>query len=156
MEAIATKAKGFPVGALMGRNTVYVFFDPQCPHCGHLWQASVPLQTRVKFVWIPVKLINGASMAQGAALLSAPNPGAKMAEHEASLLAGQGGISASSSISSELEDAIKSNTSLFNSLGAESVPFIVAKNAKTGDLVKREGALGTPELADFLGVDLTP
>lgn len=150
---VASQAKGFAVGALMSANTVYVFFDPQCPHCGHLWEASVPLHKKVKFVWIPIGMINATSVTQGAAILTAASPLALMAEHEASLLAGKGGISASSSIAPEIMDAIQRNTQLFNSSGAESVPFIVAKNLKTGLTVSRDGALGTPELATFLGVD---
>jgi thiol:disulfide interchange protein DsbG len=153
LPAIAAEAKGFAVGALMSTNTVYVFFDSQCPHCGHLWAASAPLQQKVKFVWIPIGMINATSKAQGAALLTAANPAALMTEHEASLLAGQGGISASSSITPEVEQSIKNNTQLLNSFGAESVPFVVAKNMKSGQTVSREGAMSTAALAEFLGVD---
>jgi thiol:disulfide interchange protein DsbG len=76
-----------------------------------------------------------------------------MSEHEASLLAKKGGISAPSSIPAEIEQAIKSNTQLLNSFGAEAVPFIVARNAKTGQTVSRDGAMSTPALAEFLGVE---
>jgi thiol:disulfide interchange protein DsbG len=92
-------------------------------------------------------------MAQGAALLTAANPGALMTEHEASLLAGKGGISASSSVAPDVEQSIKANTQMLNSFGAESVPFIVAKNLKTGQTVSRDGAMDTGALAEFLGVD---
>ena len=153
LEAVSAQAKGFAVGALMSTNIVYVFFDAQCPHCGRLWEASAPLYRKVKFVWIPVGLINATSTAQGAALLTAANPGALMTEHEASLLAGKGGISASSSIAPEVAQAIKNNTQMLNSFGAESVPFVVAKNLKTGQTVSQEGALSTAALAEFLGVD---
>lgn len=153
LEAVSAQAKGFSVGALMSTNIVYVFFDAQCPHCGRLWEASAPLHRKVKFVWIPVGLINATSTAQGAALLTAANPGALMTEHEASLLAGKGGISASSSIAPEVAQAIKNNTQMLNSFGAESVPFVVAKNLKTGQTVSQEGALSTAALAEFLGVD---
>lgn len=153
LPAVAAEAKGFSVGALMSSNTVYVFFDTQCPHCGKLWQASEPLQRKVKFVWIPIGMINATSKAQGAALLTAANPAALMTEHETSLLAGQGGMAASSSIAPEIEQAIKNNTQLLNSFGAESVPFIVAKNMKSGQTVSREGAMSTAALAEFLGVD---
>ncbi len=154
LATVSAQAKGFTVGALMSTNTVYVFFDPQCPHCGHLWEASAALQQKLKFVWIPVNLINATSLAQGAALMTAANPSVLMTEHEASLLAGKGGISASSSIAPEIEKAIKSNTQMLNSFGAESVPFIVAKNQKTGQTVSREGALSTAALAEFLGLEL--
>ena len=151
---VAAQAKGFAVGSMMSANTVYVFFDTQCPHCGHLWQASEALHGKIKFVWIPVGMINAISSAQGAALLTALNPGALMSEHETSFLAGKGGISGSSSIPADIEKAIKSNTQLLNSFGAEAVPFVVAKNLKTGQTVSRDGAMSTPVLAEFLGLDL--
>jgi thiol:disulfide interchange protein DsbG len=151
---VSAQAKGFSVGAMMSTNIVYVFFDAQCPHCGHLWEASAPLHKKVKFVWIPVRMINATSLAQGAALMSAADPGALMTEHEASLLAGKGGISASSAIAPELEQAIKNNTQILNSFGAESVPFVVARNQKSGQTVSREGALTTADLTEFLGLDV--
>jgi len=153
LEAVSTQGKGFAVGALMSANTVYVFFDPQCPHCGQLWQAALPLQAKAKFVWIPIGMIGATSRAQGAALLTAANPGTLMSEHEKSLLEGKGGISASASVAPEVEKSIKSNTDLWAGFGAESVPFLVAKNQKTGQVVSREGAMGTAALADFLGLD---
>lgn len=153
VEVAAAQGKGFTVGALMSANTAYVFFDPQCPHCGHLWNASLPLQKKVKFVWIPVGWINATSTTQGAALLTAANPAELMTEHEASLLAGKGGISASSSIAPDIEKAIKGNTQLLNSFGAESVPFILARNVKTGQTVTRDGSMSTTALAELLGVD---
>lgn len=153
VEVVSSQAKGFTVGAMMSTNVVYVFFDTQCPHCGHLWEASMPLHKKVKFVWIPVGMINATSAAQGAAILTAADPGALMTEHEASLLAGKGGISASSSIAADIEQAIKKNTQLLNNFGAESVPFIVAKNQKKGQTVSQDGALSTAALANFLGLD---
>lgn len=153
LETIAAQAKGFTVGSMMSANTVYVFFDAQCPHCGHLWEASLPFQKKVKFVWIPVGWINASSVAQGAALLTATNPGALMSEHEASLLAKKGGISAPSSIPPEIEQAIKANTQLLGSFGAEAVPFIVARDLKSGQTVSRDGAMSTQALAGFLGIE---
>ena len=153
LETIAAQAKGFTVGSMMSTNTVYVFFDAQCPHCGHLWESALPLQKKLKFVWIPVGWINASSVAQGAALLTATNPGALMSEHEASLLAKKGGISAPSSIPPEIEQAIKANTQLLGSFGAEAVPFIVARDLKSGQTVSRDGAMSTQALAGFLGIE---
>ena len=156
VEVLAAQAKGFTVGSFMSANTVYVLFDPQCPHCGHLWEASLPLQKKIKFVWIPVAWINPSSLPQGAALLTAANPAERMTEHETSLLSGKGGIAAPASISPEIEKSIKANTALLNSFGAESVPYVIAKNATTGQIVSRAGALSTAALAEFIGVDATP
>jgi thiol:disulfide interchange protein DsbG len=151
-DALAKQGKGFTAGAMMSAQTAYVMFDPQCPHCGALWNASLPLQKKVKFVWIPVSLMNAKSTPQGAALLSAANPVETMTAHETALLGGGSGMSAPSSMAPESEAAIKSNTLLFNSLGATSVPYIVAKDARTGKVVTNSGALPTPALAAFLGV----
>ena len=152
-DAVAKDGKGFTAGAMMSAQTVYVLFDAQCPHCGMLWNASEPLQKKVKFVWIPVSLMNPKSTLQGAALLTAANPTQLMNAHESALLAGTGGMIADANPSPESQAAIKSNTQLFNSLGATSVPFIVAKNARSGAVVTNSGALQTPALAAFLGLD---
>ena len=153
LEAVSTQGKGFTVGAMMSATTVYVLFDPQCPHCGHLWEASLPLLKKAKFVWIPVSLGSPKSTPQGVALLSAANPTEVMTEHEKSLLAGQGGIAAPASGSSELEAAIKKNTQLLGSLGADSVPYVVAKNQRSGQVQAKAGAMSTAALADFMGID---
>jgi thiol:disulfide interchange protein DsbG len=153
VEIVSAEAKGFTAGAMMNANAVYVFFDAQCPHCSKLWEASVPLHKKARFVWIPVGLLNAASSTQGAALLSAADPVQSMSEHEKSILAGQGGISASASITPAMEEALKNNTRLFNNLGIESVPFTIARNARTGATVTRGGAMDTAALAELIGVD---
>ena len=152
-DMVAANSKGFTVGALMSAQAVYVLFDPQCPHCGHLWQASLPLHNKVKFVWIPISFNPTKSLPQGAALLSAPNPVEAMNAHEQSLLAGTGGMSASADIPEELKQAINNNTQLLNRLGVDSVPFLLGKNRKTGDIVSHNGAMDTAALASLLGVE---
>ncbi|MEO6624741.1 MAG: DsbC family protein [Burkholderiaceae bacterium] len=153
VEILAAEAKGFTVGAMMNANTVYVMFDAQCPHCAHLWQAAIPLQKKAKFIWIPVGLLNTASSSQGVALLSAADPAQSMTEHEASMLAGSGGLSASANVAPSMEAALKANTRLFNELGVESVPFIIARNPRTGLTVTNSGSMGTAALAALIGVD---
>jgi len=153
VEIVASEGKGFAVGSMMSTTTVYVFFDPQCPHCGHLWNAAVPLQKKAKFVWMPVGLINPTSSAQGATLLSAADPVQAMTEHEKSLLAGSGGIGGGSNLTDEAKQAVVSNTKLFNNLGLEGVPFTIVKNARTGQMVTRGGSMETPALAQLIGVD---
>lgn len=152
-DTVAGTAKGFTVGALMSAQPVYVLFDPQCPHCGDLWNASLPLHAKVKFVWIPIAFNAGKSAAQGAALLSSTNPVETMTAHEKSLLAGTGGMSASATVPDDLAQAIKTNTGLMTTLGLDAVPFILAKNRRTGELVSHSGAMQTEALAQLLGVD---
>jgi thiol:disulfide interchange protein DsbG len=151
-DVLAAEAKGFTVGALMSANPVYVLFDPQCPHCARLWEASQPLLGKAKFIWVPVSILNASSAPQGAALLGASNPAQAMAEHEKLLLSNQGGISASAQVPDEMMNSIKRNTVLLNRLGAESVPFIVARNVRTGQTVTQSGAMPTAALAELIGL----
>ena len=135
----------------MSVRTVYVFFDSQCPHCAALWQAAKPLKSQAKFVWMPVRILNDSSLAQGATLLAAKDPVALMDEHETSILAKGGGISAASGIDAQKAQVTK-NTEVFNRFGFASIPTIVGTHAQTGALVTKEGSLPTADLARLLGL----
>lgn len=151
-DAVATGGQGFSVGPLVSAHTVYVLFDPQCPHCGHLWQAALPLLDTVRFVWVPVAIMNAQSLPQGAALLQASDPLAAMSAHESALLQGQGGLSAPTSVPDALVHTIQANTLLLNRLGADAVPLIVARHARSGEVRTHGGTLDTPALLSFLGL----
>ena len=151
--AIAAGAAGFTAGSALSTRTVYVFFDAQCSHCGELWVAAKPLKSQAKFIWIPVGLLNAASTSQGATLLAASNPAAAMDQHEASMRARSGGISASSGADAQ-KALVAKNTELLTRLGFTSIPTIVAMNAQTGALVTQEGALPTAALAELLGLQV--
>lgn len=148
--AIEAEARGITVGSPMSARTVFVFFDPQCPHCAALWQAAKPLKSQAKFVWIPVRLLNNTSQTQGAALLAAKDPVAAMDEHETAILANQKGDVAGDGEAQK--EAVSKNTALFNRFGFSSVPSIVALHAQTGAVLSHEGALPTAELAGLLGL----
>lgn len=149
--AVAAEAKGFTVGSEMSVRRVFVFFDPQCPHCAALWQAAKPLRPQARFIWIPVGIINATSTAQGAAILGASDPIAAMDAHEASLMAKQGGISAQGDLEAQ-RAAVAANTQLFNRYRFSSVPTVVANHAQTGALVVQEGSMPTATLAAVLGL----
>ncbi len=151
VEAIATQAKGFSVGSEMSVRRVFVFFDPQCPHCAALWNAAKPLKSQARFIWVPVGLINATSVAQGAAILAAADPVAAMDQHEASITAKQGGITAQGDLEAQ-KALVNANTALMNSFRFAGVPVVVAKHAVTGELVVREGSMPTDTLAAVLGL----
>lgn len=153
VEAIAADAKGFTVGSEMAVRRVFVFFDPQCPHCAALWQAAKPLKSQARFIWIPVGLLNAASTEQGATLLAAPDPVAAMDQHEASLLAKQGGITARTGVDAQ-KTQVASNTALMTRYGLGSVPVVISKHAVTGELVVKEGSMPTAMLAATLGLQV--
>lgn len=151
--AIASEAKGFTAGSPMSVRTVYVFFDPQCPHCTALWEAARPLKSQTKFVWIPVGLLNASSAPQGAALLAAPDPAAAMDAHEASMKEKKGGITAIGALDAQ-KASVEANTQLFNRYKFSSVPTVVANHAVTGNLVVQEGSMPTASLANVLGLQV--
>ncbi len=149
--AIAAEATGFTVGQAMAARTVYVFFDAQCPHCSELWRNAKPLNSKVKFVWIPVGLMNASSTAQGATLLAAADPALAMDEHEASMTAKRGGIGAGSATDVH-KAAIAKNTALLNQFGFTSIPTIVSTHAQTGAVVTNQGSMTTAALSGLLGL----
>jgi thiol:disulfide interchange protein DsbG len=149
---LASKGSGFTVGALMAANTVYVFFDPACPHCAHLWEQSQPLLKRLKMVWLPVGILRKTSAPQGATILSAADPAQAMAQNEASVLARGPGIEVPANLAPDLLAKVEANTKLLNELGADSVPFVVFKNSKSGQFGNHSGAVSTDELAAMVGI----
>jgi thiol:disulfide interchange protein DsbG len=149
--AIAAEAKGFTVGSEMNVRRVFVFFDPQCPHCAALWQAAKPLKSQARFIWVPVSLLNPTSTVQGAAILASPDPAAAMDAHEASMADKTGGIKAQGDIEAQ-KAIVAANTALMNRYGFGGVPVIVANHAVSGELVVKEGALPTAALAAALGL----
>lgn len=151
VETLAAEAKGFTVGSEMSVRRVFVFFDPQCPHCAALWTAAKPLKSQARFIWIPVGLLNPTSTLQGAAILASSDPVATMDQHEASFK--QGGITAQGDNEAQ-KAAVAANTALMNRFGFGGVPVIVAKHAVTGELVVKEGSMPTAALAGALGLQV--
>ena len=92
-------------------------------------------------------------MAQGAAILGAPDPVATMEQNEQSIMAKQGGISAVG-VADAQRELVRKNTALFTAFGFGGVPTVVGKHATTGELVTVEGSLPTASLAQKLGLTL--
>ncbi|AGX87909.1 thiol:disulfide interchange protein DsbG [Candidatus Symbiobacter mobilis CR] len=160
-EMLQSGARGFSLGSQIGRKTAYVFFDPQCGHCGHLWQAALPLQQRMHFVWVPVAFMSRKSLPQGVAILHAADPAAAMAKHEDALLSGSGGIDVAlgqgngqenDTAIQTLQEAIRANTALLEKLGVNSVPHLIIVDAESDATTSHSGAMPTPALAELLGV----
>jgi len=151
LQEIGLRGNGFSVGKT-DLPPVYVFFDPQCGHCAKLWENLRELHGIAHFKWIPVAILNRASLAQGATLLGATDSVAAMNEHEASMLARSGGISASSSVSDELKAKVESNTQLFSRLKAEGVPFMIGRHMSNSEIITRGGAMPAAEVAAAFGL----
>lgn len=151
LAAAIAQGRGFEVGAAGASHTAYVFFDPQCPHCSQLWLSARPLLDRLRMVWLPVAFIGPQSKPQGALLLAAADPQAAMDAHEASLLAGQGGLAVPERGDPSLQAAIDANTDLLGRLGADSVPFVLTRQPG-GEVLTHAGAMDTAALVQWLGL----
>jgi thiol:disulfide interchange protein DsbG len=151
-DTVAAKASGFTVGNMMATRVVYVMFDPQCPHCGRLWETSKPLLGQVRMIWSPVRFAGETSGRQGAALLGAKDPATEMDAHERSLDAKRGGLVPPSDIPADLVAKVAANTNLMREIGAGSVPFIVYKNPTTGQSASFEGSMETADLKKLLAL----
>jgi thiol:disulfide interchange protein DsbG len=149
---LAATGHGFTTGPIMSAHTVYVFFDTTCPHCAHLWQNAQALGTQLKIVWMPIGLLRPQSLPQGATILGAADPAAKMAENEASVVNHGNGITATVSPDDAVVAKVKANTELFNKFNADSVPLIVFRNAKTGEVGQHAGAVDAAQLLAFAGL----
>ena len=137
---------------MMAAQVVYVFFDPACPHCAQLWQGTQQLNTRLRMVWMPVGFLRPASTGQGATILAAADPSTAMNTNEASVLQRGPGIAADPKVPAAVVEQVKANTELLKQLGADSVPFIVFKHAKTGQAGTHAGAVPPDELLRMVGL----
>jgi thiol:disulfide interchange protein DsbG len=150
---IAASGHGFSTGPMMSAHTVYVFFDTTCPHCAHLWQAVQGMgDSKLKVVWMPIGLLRPQSGPQGATILAAADPAAAMAANEASVLANGKGIDVPGTVDAATLDKVKANTELFRQLNADSVPLIVYRNAKTGEIGQHAGAVDAARLTALAGL----
>lgn len=123
---------------------IYVFFDPQCPHCNKLWQNAQDDSVKdVSIVWIPIAFINDKSLPQAATILSSGNSRQTMAEHEKNMSEGGTGIATSSVINPASLEKVQTNNRIFESIGGTGVPLIFRASSK-GAILKISGEL-TPE-----------
>jgi thiol:disulfide interchange protein DsbG len=144
-------AKGFTVGNPKATRTVYVMFDPQCPHCGALWHSTHHLWREAKFVWIPVGLINADSALQGAAILASSSPVGAMDRNEELLANHEGGLSVKNEIlPADIKSAVQANSLLLASFNAQQVPFIVGVDESSGKPEVIEGPIEPDALVERL------
>lgn len=151
-ERLAKDGKGFDMLPSLGpREPVFVVFDPQCRFCVRLWEAAKPIARQVRFVWVPVALVNGRSEPQAAAILSAADPVAAMEAHEGSFASG-GLAVGSMKIHAAARSAVSANTLLFRRSNGSTVPTSVFRHRGTGEYTILAGALDSEGLRRALGI----
>ena len=142
LDALPVRSSGFPQHPLARGRLIHVFFDPLCPHCQTLWQASQPLG-EMNFRWIPVAILAG-SAPSAAALLTTSQPQELFARIKA-----QSKNAALLPPSQAALDQVQSNTDLLREAETTSVPLLLTRSGSEV-ILRIEGALSTQALAQRL------
>lgn len=60
-----------------GSKIVYIFFDPNCPYCHHVFDALMKIRQDIpdlQFRWIPLGMLGDNSEGKAAAIIQSPDP----------------------------------------------------------------------------------
>ena len=129
--------------------SIYVFFDPQCPHCNKLWQNAHDEKAKdISIIWIPVAFLNKNSLPQASTILSAEDPVAKMAEHEDSMSSGGLGLDTVLVTSPKFVELVNKNNAIFDSLQGRGVPLLL-KVSQSGEIIAASGELSPDLLKEY-------
>lgn len=151
LEQFEKSGRGFDMRpGVKAATTVYVVFDPQCPWCAKFWDSAKPIAERVRFVWLPVAVLNPRSEPQGAAILASANPVETMEANEAQLPKGGLPIDTLAPPMAARED-VWSNSRIYRRTGGRTVPFAVYRDAQ-GQAATIPGYLPPEELKKVLGL----
>lgn len=144
---VSKMTTGVTVGSTTAEKTIYVVFDPKCPHCGHLWRNTKELHQDYRFVWIPVAFLSRASLAEGAALLEGGET--VMDGHEAAVADGK--PSTLRRPGQDALDKVTTNTKTVGRIKVEGVPILFHKTAD-GQYKVASGGLSAAEVKALLSL----
>lgn len=141
----AATAAAKPV--VVGRSgpVVTFFMDPNCSFCHALYQhlAKPVEQGKLRVRYVMVGLIKPNSAVRSAAILSAADPVAALAQDEAAFdsAAEEGGFAVPDTFapSAQVKDAVIANGKLMFEAGAVGTPTLLYCSAKTGKVVMEQG-----------------
>lgn len=60
-----------------GSKIVYMFFDPNCPYCHHVFDSLMKIRKDMpdlQFRWVPLGMLGGNSASKAAAIIQSPDP----------------------------------------------------------------------------------
>lgn len=150
MLRVKNQAHYMTEGPLMASKEIFVFFDPQCPHCANLYLAFEELNSQVKVNWIPVGALGPISEKAGAEMLASSEPLVELKKHAIIVSSGKR-LSPGLSSDSEAITKVKANTELFMKLGINSVPAVLMTDAN-GKFVQKIGFIPSAEVLRTLGL----
>lgn len=155
MQQYEEKGTGVTFAGAAGRPKAYIAFDSQCPWCVKLLAAALPLKDKVDFHWMPVAVLNIHSEPQGALILAAKDPAAKLLEHEAHFKDKdfRGLKYEKTEIPVKMREAVWVNSKIFRKNACRTVPFGVFRT-KAGEYRALYSGMTTEELAKICEVVL--
>lgn len=108
---------------------IYAFMDPNCPFCSRFYHATRDWVEggEVQIRHVMVGVLRADSLPKSATLLSADDPTAAMAAHEAAF--DQGGIEPRAGLEEADMQAVQANNQLMSQLGLSGTPSVYYRDA---------------------------
>ncbi|MGH8856428.1 MAG: thiol:disulfide interchange protein DsbG [Polaromonas sp.] len=137
-------------GSKNAPRVIYTFTDPNCPYCNKFWNEVQPwVKTgKVQVRHVLVGILMDSSAGKAAALLSAEDPQAALAQHEQQHASG--GVKPVGQISAKVRAQLDANQQLMQQLGSSATPTTFYKDA-SGNLQRVQGAPSAEMLVKVLG-----
>jgi len=133
-----------------GPHVAYVFFDPNCPYCHKLYEAtrSQVKAGKLELRWIPVGILLPTSHGKAVAMLGAKEPLKAFYENEDKYTMGDGGIEEDLGTPA-IEKMLGANEALLARTQLGAVPLMLF-TSKEGEPVLIQGAPPEDRLAAIL------
>lgn len=137
-------------GSKNAPRVIYTFTDPNCPYCNKFWNDAQPWVKagKVQVRHVLVGILRDSSAGKAAALLSAEDPSAALAQHEQQHASG--GVKPLTEISAKVRAQLAANETLMQQLGSSATPTTFYKDA-SGNLQMAQGAPSAEMLIKVLG-----
>ena len=137
-------------GVKSAPRVIYTFTDPNCPYCNKFWNDARPWVKagKVQIRHVMVAILGPTSLGKAAALLSAQDPQAALAQHEEQH--GSGGVKPLAKVSPKAGGQLDANYKLMQQLGFAATPATLYKD-DDGYLKGMSGAPSAEMLNRILG-----
>ena len=149
--AALEKADVLVEGPATPKQTVYVFFDPNCLYCNLTWKALQPYERQgLQVRWVPVAYQKETSATRVAAIFGAKDRLAAFRENERHYREASydGGIRPARAVMPELAAALNANLKLMQRFGAPGTPALVWRDGRGSVRVK----VGRPSTAELQAI----
>jgi len=142
---------GIPSDGLHGPAQMYVFFDPNCLYCAHLWKLLNGRfkQISPRLIWIPVSYMSDSSFNMAASLLRQPDPKNLLLNFEHFNFTQRKGKIIGIASNTKEKDSLGKSKAVWEKLG-EGTPLMVWRARSTGAVVSYVGLPSELQLEKFL------